>query len=121
MKSAVGGEVPFTQPSFPASEFPQVAQQQIKTLTSGATDPKTVAKAFDRLLVMSGRHEVARTGLVADPKLAEIAKTIVRDPQMSKGTVAYLARNGYTPETFTAAVAAEGDRLATGITRAGTR
>ncbi len=120
MKHSVGAEVPFTQPSFPASEFPQVAQQQMASLAK-SSDPKTVAKAFDRLLVMSGRNEVAQTGLVADPKLAEIARQIVRNPQPEKGTIALLARNGYTPESFAAAVSGEGGRLAEGITRAVTR
>lgn len=120
MKHSVGAEVPFTQPSFPASEFPQVAQQQLASLAK-SSDPKTVAKAFDRLLVMTGRNEVAQTGLVADPKLAEIARQIVRNPQVDKGTIALLARNGYTPETFASAVSNEGGRLAEGITRAVTR
>lgn len=120
MKAAVGEQVPFSQPSFPASEFPQVAQQQVASLAK-STDPKTVAKAFDRLLVMTGRNEVASTGLTANPQLAEIARQIVRSPQMDKGTIALLARNGYTPETFAAAVSEEGGRLAEGITRAVTR
>ena len=117
MKAAVGEPVPFTQPSFPASEFPQVAQQQMASLAK-STDPKTVAKAYDRLLVMAGRDEVAATGLTANPQLAELAREIVRTPQMDKGTVALLARHGYTPESFAAAVSGDGGRLAAGITSA---
>lgn len=120
MKHAVGAEIPFTQPSFPASEFPQVAQQQVASLAK-SSDPKTVAKALDRLLVMTGRNEVASTGLSANPQLADLARQIVRNPQVDKGTIALLAKNGYTPETFAAAVSEEGGRLAEGITRAVTR
>jgi len=120
MKAAVGEQVPFTQPTFPASEFPQVAQQQVASLAK-STDPKTVAKALDRLIVMTGRNEVASTGLTANPQLADLARQIVRNPQMDKGTIALLAKNGYTPEAFAAAVSEEGGRLAEGITRAVTR
>ena len=37
--------------------------------------------------------------------------------QMEKGTIAYLARNGYTPDEFAAAMQAEGARLAEHIQR----
>jgi hypothetical protein len=120
MRSAVGEQVPFAPPSFPASEFPQVAQQQLASLAKSG-DPKTVAKALDRLIVMTGRNEVASTGLAANPQLADLARQIVRNPQMDKGTIALLARNGYTPETFATAVTEESGRLAEGITRAVTR
>lgn len=117
MQAAVGEPPRFTNPSFPVSEFPAVAQQQVQALAKPALDPKTAAKAMDRLLLMTERTAVAETGVVANPHLAQMARTIAASPQMDKGTIAYLARNGYTPDEFAAAIQAEGSRLAEHIQR----
>lgn len=117
MQAAVGEPPRFTNPNFPVSEFPAVAEQQVQALAKPALDPKTAAKAMDRLLLMTERTAVAETGVVANPHLAQMARTIAANPQMDKGTIAYLAKNGYTPEEFAAAMQAEGARLAEHIQR----
>jgi len=117
MQAAVGEPPRFTNPNFPVSEFPAVAEQQVQALAKPALDPKTAAKAMDRLLLMTERTAVAETGVVANPHLAQMARTIAANPQMDKGTIAYLARNGYTPDEFAAAMQAEGARLAEHIQR----
>lgn len=117
MQASVGDPPRFNNPSFPMAEFPAVAQQQVQALAKPALDPKTAAKAMDRLLLMTERTAVAETGVVANAQLAKMARTIAASPQMDKGTIAYLAKNGYTPETFAAAMQAEGSRLAEHIQR----
>ena len=117
MQAAVGEPPRFTNPNFPVAEFPAVAEQQVQALAKPALDPKTAAKAMDRLLLMTERTAVAETGVVANPHLAQMARTIAANPQMDKGTIAYLARNGYTPDEFAAAMQAEGARLAEHIQR----
>ncbi|MDO8847120.1 MAG: hypothetical protein Q7W51_01875 [Coriobacteriia bacterium] len=117
MQAAVGEPPRFTNPSFPVSEFPAVAEQQVQALAKPALDPKTAAKAMDRLLLMTERTAVAETGVVANPHLAQMARTIAASPQMDKGTIAYLAKNGYTPDEFASAIQAEGSRLAEHIQR----
>ncbi|MBN1193148.1 MAG: hypothetical protein JXA36_05620 [Coriobacteriia bacterium] len=117
MQSAVGEPVSFANPSFPVSEFPSVAAKQVEALAKTAVDPKTAAKAMDRLLQMTERSAIAETGITANPQLAKMARAIVSEPQMDKGYIAYLAKHGYTPDEFATALQNEGGRIAEHIQR----
>ena len=88
---ALGGTMPPAQPTMPFSEFPQIGEKQVEALVAH-TDPKTVAKAMDRVAHLAGR-----TGIPVDPIAAGAAKAARAAPQ-SIGEI--LRSYGLTPEEF---------------------
>jgi hypothetical protein len=88
---AQGGTMPPVQPTVPFSEFEQLGGQQVKSLAAH-TDPKTVAKAMDRVTYLAGR-----TGIPVDSTVAEAAKAMRAEPQ-SIGQI--LQSFGLTPDEF---------------------
>ena len=123
MGHRVGSRAPLGEAAFPVSEFPQVATRQIQSLSKEAVDPRTAAKAFDRLATMAERGSMAKAGVSVDPHLTEIAREILRAPQaeagnIAKSTMALLQRNGFSSqEQFAQALLGEGQRVATDIHR----
>lgn len=123
MGSRVGAPAQLGEAAFPVREFPQVASRQIQSLSKEAVDPRTAAKAFDRLATMAERGTMARAGATVDPKLAKIAREILSSPQpeagnVAKSTMALLQRNGYSSqEQFAQALLGEGQRVAGDIQR----
>lgn len=123
MGHRVGSRAPLGEAAFPVSEFPQVATRQIQSLSKEAVDPRTAAKAFDRLATMAERGSMAKAGVTVDPALTKIAREILRAPQpeagnLGKSTMALLQRHGFaSQEQFAQALFGEGQRVATDIQR----
>jgi hypothetical protein len=88
---AQGGTMPPAQPTVPFSEFGQLGNRQVEALVAH-TDPKSVAKAMDRV-----GHLAGRTGIAVDSTAAGAAKAIRGQPQ-SVGEI--LAAFGLTPDEF---------------------
>jgi hypothetical protein len=107
---ATGAPMPPAQPSVPLSEFTQLGGQQIKALVEHA-DPKSVAKAMDRVAYLAGR-----SGVPVDATAAAAAREIARNPQQIART---LERFGLTEEAFRQRSMAAADKLLAGIERAG--
>ena len=107
MRHAVSDKVPFAQPSFPVNEFGGVANQQMQALVK-YSDPKSTAKALDRLLFMAERGEIVSTGLKPDAAISQISRAIVREPQKVESI---LRAAGLTPETWAQMSKAEGSRI----------
>jgi hypothetical protein len=79
------------QPTVPLSEFPQLGEKQIESLVAH-TDPKSVAKAMDRVSYLAGR-----TGIPVDSTVAEAATAIRAEPQR---VAEILKSYGLTPDEF---------------------
>jgi hypothetical protein len=89
--NATGTPMPPAQPTVPFSEFTQLGGKQVESLVAH-TDPKSVAKAVDRVTYLAGR-----TGIPVDATVAEAAKAMRAQPQ-SVGAI--LESYGLTPEEF---------------------
>jgi hypothetical protein len=88
---AQGGTMPPAQPTVPISEFEQLGGRQVESLVAHA-DPKSVAKAMDRVTYLAGR-----TGIPVDSTVAEAAKAMRAEPQ-SVGEI--LRSFGLTTDEF---------------------
>jgi hypothetical protein len=88
---AHGGTMPPAQPTVPFSEFEQLGGRQVESLVAHA-DPKSVAKAMDRVSYLAGR-----TGIPVDSTVAEAAKAMRAEPQ-SVGEI--LQSFGLTTDEF---------------------
>jgi hypothetical protein len=88
---AQGGTMPPVQPTVPFSEFEQLGGRQVQSLVAHA-DPKSVAKAMDRVSYLAGR-----TGIPVDSTVAEAAKAMRAEPQ-SVGEI--LQSFGLTTDEF---------------------
>jgi hypothetical protein len=88
---AQGVPMPPAQPTVPLSEFGQLGGRQVESLVAH-TDPKSVAKAMDRVSYLAGR-----TGIPVDSTAAGAAKAIRAEPQQISSI---LESVGLTPEEF---------------------
>jgi hypothetical protein len=91
MARATGMPMPPAQPTVPFSEFTQLGGKQVESLVAH-TDPKSVAKAIDRVSYLAGR-----TGIPVDSTVAAAAKAMRAEPQRV-GEI--LQSYGLTPEEF---------------------
>ena len=88
---AHGGALPPVQPSVPLTEFEQLGGRQVESLLAHA-DPKSVAKAVDRVSYLAGR-----AGIPVDATVTAAAKAIRAEPQRM-GEI--LEHFGLTAEEF---------------------
>jgi hypothetical protein len=99
---AHGGALPPVQPTVPLAEFEQLGGRQIEALLSHA-DPKSVAKAVDRVAYLAGR-----SGISMDQTVAAAAKAIRAEPQRI-GEI--LEQFGLTADGFRARALATSERF----------
>jgi hypothetical protein len=103
-----GGPAPVEiGPRIAPQEFPGIAKEQVKAIVEKG-DPKSVAKAVDRLAYMGQRSEVRVTGHALDEGLVRIAAEVKKNPQDVAGA---LARAGVTEEEFARRALEEARRL----------
>jgi hypothetical protein len=109
MEIAKHGGPPPTEigPRIAPQEFPGIAHEQVKAIAEKA-DPKSVAKAIDRVGYMAQRSEVRVTGYTMDESLARLAAEVKKNPQDVAGV---LERAGVTPEEFAQRALDEARRL----------
>jgi hypothetical protein len=94
-------------PRIAPQEFPGIAHEQVKAIAEKA-DPKSVAKAIDRVGYMAQRSEVRVTGYTMDESLARLAAEVKKNPQDVAGV---LERAGVTPDEFAQRALEEARRL----------
>jgi len=94
-------------PRIAPQEFPGIAHEQVKAIVEKG-DPKSVAKAVDRLAYMGQRSEVRVTGHAMDEGLVQIAAQVKKNPQDVAGV---LERAGVTEEEFARRAFEEARRL----------
>ncbi len=94
-------------PRIAPQEFPGIAQEQVKAIAEKG-DPKSVAKALDRIAYLTERSELRVTGHSMDEGLARLAAEVKRSPQ-DVGDV--LERAGVSQEEFAERALAEARRL----------
>jgi len=94
-------------PRIAPQEFPGIAHEQVKAIAEKA-DPKSVAKAVDRVAYMAQRSEVRVSGYSMDESLARLAAEVKRNPRDAAGV---LERAGVTPAEFAQRALEEARRL----------
>ena len=106
--AAHGGPAPAEiGPRIAPQEFPGIAQEQVKAIAEKG-DPKSVAKALDRIAYMAERSEVKVTGHSMDETLARLAAEVKKNPQDVGGV---LERAGVSEQEFAERALAEARRL----------
>lgn len=94
-------------PRIAPQEFPGIAHEQVKAIAEKA-DPKSVAKAVDRVAYMAQRSEVRVSGYAMDESLARLAAEVKKNPRDAMGV---LERAGVTAEEFARRALEEARRL----------
>jgi hypothetical protein len=94
-------------PRIAPQEFPGIAHEQVKAIVQKG-DPKSVAKAVDRLAYMGQRSEVRVTGHVMDEGLVRLAEQVKNNPQEVREI---LEQAGVTEEEFARRALEEARRL----------
>jgi hypothetical protein len=94
-------------PRIAPQEFPAIAEEQVKAIVQKG-DPKSVAKAVDRLAYMGQRSEVRVTGHAMDEGLVRLAEQVKKNPQDVRQV---LEQAGVTEEEFAQRALEEARRL----------
>jgi hypothetical protein len=103
-----GADAPLDMaPRIAPQEFPAIANEQVKAILE-KSDPKSVAKAVDRLAYMAQRSEVSVTGFALDEDLVRLVAQVKKNPQ---DVARVLERAGVSMEDFARRALDEAHRL----------